>query len=59
MIFSLQVASIYRDASISNFINIVVVKIAVFRSEQVSEVVIRPHSGVESRPPDKQSILQG
>ncbi|XP_011434412.3 A disintegrin and metalloproteinase with thrombospondin motifs 9 isoform X1 [Magallana gigas] len=28
------VASIYRDASISNFINIVVVKIAVFRSEQ-------------------------
>lgn len=54
MIFSLQVASIYRDASISNFINIVVVKIAVFRSEQVSEVVIR-----ESKPSDKQSVLQG
>ncbi|XP_078339581.1 A disintegrin and metalloproteinase with thrombospondin motifs 9-like isoform X1 [Crassostrea virginica] len=28
------VASIYRDASINNYINIVVVKIAVFRSEQ-------------------------
>lgn len=33
--FSQQVASIYRDASINNYINIVVVKIAVFRSEQV------------------------
>lgn len=34
-----QVASIYRDPSIGNFINIVVVKIDVFRSEQVNTII--------------------